>query len=115
MLTSTLTFSHAKTFPEQIASNVTATGPRFWDIAAQGLVVMVAPLIIAVLTGRYIIRGLALGAVKHCQAKNCTVSAKWRLLQQRIRAAVLPNLRVFAASGRVALLSSRHLGPLRRG
>lgn len=61
----TLTFSEAKTLPVQIASNVTTTGPRYWDIAAQGLVMMVPPLIVALLTGRYIVRGLTLGAVKH--------------------------------------------------
>jgi multiple sugar transport system permease protein len=65
LLASTLTFSDAKTLPVQIASNVTTTGPRYWDIAAQGLVVMVPPLIVALLAGRYIIRGLTLGAVKH--------------------------------------------------
>ncbi len=61
----TLTFEEAKTLPVQIAGNVALTGPRYWDIAAQGLVVMVPPLIVALLTGRYIIRGLTLGAVKY--------------------------------------------------
>jgi multiple sugar transport system permease protein len=65
LLASTLTFTDAKTLPVQIASNVTTTGPRYWDVAAQGLVVMVPPLIIALVTGRYIVRGLTLGAVKH--------------------------------------------------
>ena len=64
LLAMTLTFNDAKTLPVQIASNVTTTGPRYWDIAAQGLVVMVPPLIIALLTGRYIVRGLTLGAVR---------------------------------------------------
>jgi multiple sugar transport system permease protein len=64
LLASTLTFTDAKTLPVQIASNVTTTGPRYWDVAAQGLVVMLPPLVIALLTGRYIVRGLTLGAVK---------------------------------------------------
>jgi multiple sugar transport system permease protein len=60
----TLTFDKAKTLPVQIAGGVTTTGVRYWDIAAEGLVVMIPPLIIALLTGRYIVRGLTLGAVK---------------------------------------------------
>jgi multiple sugar transport system permease protein len=65
LFASTLTFDKAKTLPVQIAGNVTTTGPRYWDIAAQALVVMVPPLIVALLAGRYIVRGLTLGAVKH--------------------------------------------------
>jgi multiple sugar transport system permease protein len=64
LFAATLTFDKAKTLPVQIAGNVTTTGPRYWDIAAQGLVVMIPPLIVALLTGRYIVRGLTLGAVK---------------------------------------------------
>ena len=64
LFASTLTFDKAKTLPVQIAGNVTTTGPRYWDIAAQGLVVMVPPLLVALLAGRYIVRGLTLGAVK---------------------------------------------------
>jgi multiple sugar transport system permease protein len=60
----TLTFDQAKTLPLQLAGNVTLRGPRYWDIAAQGLVVMLPPLLIALLVGRYIVRGLTLGAVK---------------------------------------------------
>jgi len=60
----TLTFKEAKTLPVQMAGNVTTTGPRYWDIAAQSLIVMIPPLLIALVTGRYIIRGLTLGAVK---------------------------------------------------
>jgi multiple sugar transport system permease protein len=60
----TLTFDKAKTLPVQIAGGVTTTGVRYWDIAAESLVVMIPPLIIALLTGRYIVRGLTLGAVK---------------------------------------------------
>jgi multiple sugar transport system permease protein len=60
----TLTVDKAKTLPVQLAGNVTLTGPRYWDIAAQGLIVMLPPLLIALLVGRYIVRGLTLGAVK---------------------------------------------------
>jgi multiple sugar transport system permease protein len=60
----TLTIDQAKTLPVQLAGNVTLRGPRYWDIAAQGLVVMLPPLVIALLVGRYIVRGLTLGAVK---------------------------------------------------
>jgi multiple sugar transport system permease protein len=60
----TLTFDHAKTLPVQLAGNVTLRGPRYWDIAAQGLVVMLPPLFIALFLGRYIVRGLTLGALK---------------------------------------------------
>jgi multiple sugar transport system permease protein len=60
----TLTIDSAKTLPVQLAGNVTLRGPRYWDIAAQGLVVMFPPLVIALLVGRYIVRGLTLGAIK---------------------------------------------------
>jgi multiple sugar transport system permease protein len=60
----TLTLDEAKTLPLQLAGNVTLRGPRYWDIAAQGLVVMLPPLLVALLVGRYIVRGLTLGAVK---------------------------------------------------
>jgi multiple sugar transport system permease protein len=60
----TLTVDQAKTLPVQLAGNVTLRGPRYWDIAAQGLVVMLPPLIIALLVSRYIVRGLTLGALK---------------------------------------------------
>ena len=59
-----LTYDQAKTLPVQLAGNVTLRGPRYWDIAAQGLIVMLPPLLIALLVGRYIIRGLTLGAIK---------------------------------------------------
>lgn len=60
----TLTFQEAKTLPFQIAGNVTNTGPRYWDLAAQGIFVLLPPLLIALAAGRYIVRGLTLGAVK---------------------------------------------------
>ena len=64
LFAATLTFTDARTLPVQIAGNVTTTGPRYWDIAAQGLIVMIPPLIVALLAGRYIVRGLTLGAMK---------------------------------------------------
>lgn len=60
----TLTFNDAKTLPIQLAGNVTLRGPRYWDIAAQGGLVLLPPLIVAIIAGRYIVRGLAMGAVK---------------------------------------------------
>lgn len=60
----TLTFNDAKTLPIQLAGNVTLRGPRYWDIAAQGAVVLLPPILVALLAGRYIVRGLARGAVK---------------------------------------------------
>ena len=60
----TLTFDAAKTLPCQIAGNVINTGPRYWDLAAQGTFVLLPPLLIAVAASRYIVRGLTLGAVK---------------------------------------------------
>jgi multiple sugar transport system permease protein len=60
----TLTFNDAKTLPVQIAGNVINTGPRYWDLATQGNFVLLPPLLIALLAGRYIVRGLTLGAVK---------------------------------------------------
>jgi multiple sugar transport system permease protein len=60
----TLTFNDAKTLPIQLAGNVTLRGPRYWDIAAQGAIVLLPPIGVALLAGRYIVRGLAMGAVK---------------------------------------------------
>ena len=60
----TMTIDSTKTLPVQLAANATLRGPRYWDIAAQGLVVMLPPLLIALLVGRYIVRGLTLGAIK---------------------------------------------------
>jgi multiple sugar transport system permease protein len=60
----TLTFQQAKTLPFLIAGNVITRGPRFWDIAAQGTLVMIPPILVALIGGRYLVRGLALGAVK---------------------------------------------------
>jgi multiple sugar transport system permease protein len=64
LLALTLTLDRAKTLPLQLAGNVSVQGTRYWDIAAQGLIVMLPPLLIALLVGRYLVRGLTLGAVK---------------------------------------------------
>lgn len=60
----TLTMDAARTLPFQIAGNVINTGPRFWDLAAQGNLVLLPPLLIAIVASKYIVRGLTLGAVK---------------------------------------------------
>ena len=60
----TLTFKTAKTLPVGMAGLTTLRGPLYWDIAANSLVIMVPPLIVTVFANKYIIRGLALGAVK---------------------------------------------------
>jgi len=64
LLALTLTLDKAKTLPLQLAGNVSVQGTRYWDIAAQGLIVMLPPLLIALFLGRYLIRGLTMGAVK---------------------------------------------------
>ena len=60
----TLTYHNAATLPFQIAGNVVTRGPRFWDIAAQGMLAMLPPMLIAIVGSRYIVRGPTLGAVK---------------------------------------------------
>jgi len=60
----TLTFKTAKTLPVGMAGLTTLRGPLYWDIAANSLVIMIPPLIVTVFANKYIIRGLALGAVK---------------------------------------------------
>jgi multiple sugar transport system permease protein len=64
LLALTLTLDKAKTLPLQLAGNVSVQGTRYWDIAAQGLIVMLPPLLIALLVGRYLVRGLTMGAIK---------------------------------------------------
>ncbi len=64
LLALTLTIDRAKTLPLQLAGNVSVQGTRYWDIAAQGLIVMLPPLLIALLVGRYLVRGLTMGAIK---------------------------------------------------
>lgn len=59
-----ITFKNAKTLPVGMAGLTTLRGPQYWDIAANALVIMIPPLLVTVFANRYIIRGLALGAVK---------------------------------------------------
>jgi len=59
-----LTYHNAATLPFQIVGNVVTRAPRFWDISAQGMLVMLPPMLIAIAGSRYIVRGLILGAVK---------------------------------------------------
>jgi multiple sugar transport system permease protein len=60
----TLSFKYAKTLPVGMAGLTTLRGPLYWDIAANALVIMVPPLFVTIFANKYIIRGLALGAVK---------------------------------------------------
>ena len=59
-----ITFKNAKTLPVGMAGLTTLRGPQYWDIAANALVIMIPPLLVTIFANRYIIRGLALGAVK---------------------------------------------------
>jgi multiple sugar transport system permease protein len=59
-----LTFKDAKTLPVGMGGLTTLRGPLYWDIAANSLVIMIPPLIVTIFANKYIIRGLALGAVK---------------------------------------------------
>jgi multiple sugar transport system permease protein len=62
----TLTLGNATTLPVQIAGNISTstTGTAYWDLAAQAVVVLFVPLLIAILVNRNIVSGLTLGAVK---------------------------------------------------
>jgi multiple sugar transport system permease protein len=60
----TLTFKDAKTLPVGMAGLTTLRGPLYWDIAVNAIVIMIPPLIVTIFANKYIIRGLALGAVK---------------------------------------------------
>jgi len=60
----TLTFKSAKTLPVGMSGLTTLRGPLYWDIAANSLIIMIPPLIVTIFANKYIIRGLALGAVK---------------------------------------------------
>ncbi len=59
-----ITFKNAKTLPVGMSGLTTLRGPLYWDIAANALVIMIPPLIVTIFANKYIIRGLALGAVK---------------------------------------------------
>lgn len=64
LLALAITFKNAKTLPVGMAGLTTLRGPLYWDIAANSLVIMIPPLIVTIFANKYIIRGLALGAVK---------------------------------------------------
>jgi multiple sugar transport system permease protein len=59
-----ITFKNAKTLPVGMSGLTTLRGPLYWDIAANALIIMIPPLIVTIFANKYIIRGLALGAVK---------------------------------------------------
>ena len=60
----TITFKNAKTLTVGLSGLQTIRGPLYWDIAAAALLMMTPPLIVSILANKFIIRGLALGAVK---------------------------------------------------
>ena len=64
LLALTLTFKDAKTLTVGVSGLQSIRGPRYWDIAAAALLMMTPPLIVSILANKFIIRGLALGAVK---------------------------------------------------
>ena len=64
LLALTITFKNAKTLTVGLSGLHTIRGPLYWDIAAAALLMMTPPLIVSILANKFIIRGLALGAVK---------------------------------------------------
>ena len=59
-----LTSSHAKTLPVVVASQTGSQGISWWSMAALSLAAILPLIIIAVILERYIIKGMAAGAVK---------------------------------------------------
>jgi multiple sugar transport system permease protein len=59
-----LTSSHAKTLPVMVASQTGSQGISWWSMAALSLAAILPLIIIAVILERYIIKGMAAGAVK---------------------------------------------------
>ncbi len=55
---------HAKTLPVRIASFITDKGILWGDMSAMGTVIVLPVVIFALLTQRYLVRGLTAGAVK---------------------------------------------------
>ncbi len=55
---------HAKTLPVRIASFITDKGILWGDMSAMGTVIVVPVVLFALLTQRYLVRGLTAGAVK---------------------------------------------------
>ena len=61
---SLLTSSHAKTLPVMVASQTGSQGISWWSMAALSLAAILPLIIIAIMLERYIIKGMAAGAVK---------------------------------------------------
>ena len=55
---------HAKTLPVRIASFITDKGILWGDMSAMGTVIVLPVVVFALLTQRYLVRGLTAGAVK---------------------------------------------------
>ena len=56
--------SKARVIPVQMASAVGVRGIEFWFVAVRTLIAILPPVVLALLTQRYIVRGLTMGAVK---------------------------------------------------
>ena len=59
-----LTSSHAKTLPVMVASQTGSQGISWWSMAALSFAAILPLIVIAVILERYIIKGMAAGAVK---------------------------------------------------
>ena len=59
-----LTSSHAKTLPVMVASQTGSQGISWWSMAALSFAAILPLIVIGVLLERYIIKGMAAGAVK---------------------------------------------------
>lgn len=59
-----LTSSHAKTLPVMVASQTGSQGISWWSMAALSLAAILPLIVIAIILERYIIKGMAAGAVK---------------------------------------------------
>ena len=59
-----LTSSYAKTLPVMVASQTGSQGISWWSMAALSLAAILPLIIIAIILERYIIKGMAAGAVK---------------------------------------------------
>jgi multiple sugar transport system permease protein len=64
LMASTVATDHAKTLPVRIASFITDKGILWGNMAAMGAVIVLPVAIFALLTQRYLVRGLTAGAVK---------------------------------------------------
>ena len=59
-----LTSSHAKTLPVMVASQTGSQGISWWSMAALSFAAILPLIVIAIILERYIIKGMAAGAVK---------------------------------------------------